>query len=94
MALQTAFVEWKQNWIAFMDNILQLQILNVNSRNLYVPTYIQRVTIDPQYHTLSCKEGENVPVYFCPRGGIAEVSGALSKLFVKCRLLVYLGPVV
>lgn len=45
-----ASVEWHGNWIAFMDNMLQLQILDVSSRDLFVPIFIQRLTIDAGYH--------------------------------------------
>lgn len=68
-SVQIGFVEWKENWVAFMDNILQLQILNVDSRNLYVPTHIQRITIDPVQHELICKDAETVAVYFSSSGG-------------------------
>lgn len=45
-----ALVQWHGNWVAFMDNMLQLQILHVNSRELYVPVFIQRLTVDAKYH--------------------------------------------
>lgn len=45
-----AKVEWKDNWVAFLDNLLQLLILKEDTRSLYVPTGIQRLTIDPKSH--------------------------------------------
>lgn len=33
-----------------MDNMLQLQLLDVPTRDLFVPTYVQRLTIDAGYH--------------------------------------------
>lgn len=47
-----AKIEWKNhNWVAFMDNMLQLQILQEKYRFLYVPTSIERLTIYPGEHS-------------------------------------------
>lgn len=47
-----AKIEWKNhNWVTFMDNMLQLQILQEKYRFLYVPTSIERLTIYPGEHT-------------------------------------------
>lgn len=65
--LRKAMVEWHGNWIAFMDNMLQLQILNlVDSRELFVPVYIQRLTIDAGYHLrFAAKHKDStLPVYY------------------------------
>ncbi|XP_024878981.1 LOW QUALITY PROTEIN: fatty acid synthase-like [Temnothorax curvispinosus] len=44
-------IAWTSNWVAFMDSMLQMMILGQNSRSLYVPTRIHKLTIDPKYHT-------------------------------------------
>lgn len=46
-------MEWADNFVAFMDNMLQLQILLTDTRSLYVPTGIERMVIDPLTH-LNC----------------------------------------
>lgn len=33
-----------------MDNMLQIQILGEDTRALYVPTFIERLNIDPETH--------------------------------------------
>ncbi|XP_071649697.1 fatty acid synthase-like isoform X2 [Temnothorax longispinosus] len=43
-------IAWTSNWVAFMDSMLQMTILGRNSRSLYVPTRIRKLTIDPKYH--------------------------------------------
>ncbi|XP_024893544.1 fatty acid synthase-like, partial [Temnothorax curvispinosus] len=43
-------IAWTSNWVAFMDNMLQMMILGQNSRSLLVPTRIRKLTIDPKYH--------------------------------------------
>lgn len=43
-------IAWANNWVAFMDNMLQLQILGMDSRSLCVPTAIQKLVIDTKMH--------------------------------------------
>ena len=43
-------VVWKGNWVTFMDNMLQMHIIGYDTRNLYVPTSIQKLVIDPTLH--------------------------------------------
>ncbi|KAJ2944093.1 hypothetical protein O0L34_g18059 [Tuta absoluta] len=41
---------WDDNWISFMDTMLQFGIIGVDTRELYLPTRLQRATIDPAAH--------------------------------------------
>jgi fatty acid synthase, animal type len=43
-------LEWCENWVSFMDTLLQVEILQLDSRSLYVPTAIEKLTIDPKRH--------------------------------------------
>nr|XP_050849711.1 fatty acid synthase-like [Vespula vulgaris] len=43
-------IEWKKNWTAFMDNILQMKILSLDTRGLFVPIGIRKVVIDTKAH--------------------------------------------
>ncbi|XP_043664579.1 fatty acid synthase-like [Vespula pensylvanica] len=43
-------IEWKKNWVAFMDNLLQMIIFNLDSRNLVMPTGIRKLVIDINAH--------------------------------------------
>lgn len=59
-------LEWIGNWITFIDTMLQFSILGRNTRELYLPTRMQRVLIDPRKHRQvveSVQEGAGVPVY-------------------------------
>ncbi|XP_053598737.1 fatty acid synthase [Microplitis demolitor] len=47
---QRGKIAWANNWVAFMDNMLQMQILEMDSRGLFVPTGIQRLVIDTKTH--------------------------------------------
>lgn len=39
---------WDGNWIPFMDTMLQFGIIGVDTRELYLPTRLQRALIDPR----------------------------------------------
>lgn len=43
-------VEWSDNFVSFMDNMLQLKILQYDSRLLYVPTSIDKLIIKSKKH--------------------------------------------
>lgn len=43
-------IKWSNDWVAFMDNMLQIKILAVDTRQLYVPTSIAQLVIDPEMH--------------------------------------------
>jgi fatty acid synthase len=56
-------LEWQGNWISFMDTMLQFSILGQNTRELYLPTRLQRAIINTRKHkeiveALSWGEGE------------------------------------
>ncbi|CAO1363317.1 unnamed protein product [Diamesa hyperborea] len=57
-------LEWANNWISFMDTMLQFSIMGKDLRELYLPTRIERVVIDPMKHMNLLENGvENVPCY-------------------------------
>ncbi|KAF7404701.1 hypothetical protein HZH66_003607 [Vespula vulgaris] len=43
-------IEWKGNWVAYIDNIFQMKIFNLDTRDLFVPTGIQKLVIDTNAH--------------------------------------------
>jgi len=43
-------IRWCNNWVAFMDNMLQTHILSEDTRGLFVPTSLQKLTIDTKQH--------------------------------------------
>ncbi|KAJ3652435.1 hypothetical protein Zmor_018399 [Zophobas morio] len=43
-------IKWEDNWCAFMDNMLQMKILQSDTRLLYVPIGIKKIIIDPLKH--------------------------------------------
>ncbi|OWR55047.1 fatty acid synthase [Danaus plexippus] len=41
---------WQNNWVAFMDCMLQLKLIGQDTRGLFVPTRIERLSIDANMH--------------------------------------------
>lgn len=59
-------IRWDNKWISFMDKMLQIKILQIDSRLLYVPTGIKRLSIDPIKHLQAIedlKDEKLIPVY-------------------------------
>jgi len=48
-------VIWRNNWVSFMDTMLQMQIITYDTRDLYVPTSIQKLVINPMLHNLKLR---------------------------------------
>ncbi|XP_017771571.1 PREDICTED: fatty acid synthase-like [Nicrophorus vespilloides] len=75
---------WTGNWITFMDNMMQMQILQEDTRILYVPTKIDFVQVDGKKHIsyahMFKKDKCVVPVYLYKdlniiRSGAIEIRG-------------------
>ncbi|KPJ07407.1 Fatty acid synthase [Papilio machaon] len=60
---------WDGNWITFMDTMLQFAIIGVDTRELYLPTRLQRALIDPAAQ--------------CAAAAAAEAAGAPGVLSVR-----------
>jgi len=41
---------WNDNWVSFLDAMLQMQIIAVSGRELRLPTRIRSLSIDPIGH--------------------------------------------
>lgn len=58
-------IEWTGNWITFMDNMLQMKILQEDTRLLYVPTGIERIVVDARTHSKIAEELGEDPAFPC-----------------------------
>jgi hypothetical protein len=64
----SAKVEWRDNWVTFLDSIFQFAQLRTGTRELYLPKRLKKLCINPQTHkqmvaTLSNGAGKpRVPV--------------------------------
>lgn len=48
---QRGKVYWRENWVTFLDSLLQMKFLDSLSRDLLVPITLQKLTIDTTRHT-------------------------------------------
>ncbi|XP_011685782.1 PREDICTED: fatty acid synthase-like [Wasmannia auropunctata] len=51
---------WKNNWATFIDNMLQMHIFGYDTRNLYVPTNIQKLAINPELHAMKLQDADDL----------------------------------
>ncbi|GJQ79765.1 hypothetical protein Trydic_g23238 [Trypoxylus dichotomus] len=59
----SAIIEWEDDWVTFMDCLLQLLLLHQDARSTFVPTTLHRVVIDGSRHIAATKEfGNMIPV--------------------------------
>jgi len=45
-------IRWSKNWVTFMDNMLQAWLFVDDTRSLFVPTEIQKLSIDIRQHII------------------------------------------
>jgi len=41
---------WNENWVSFLDAMLQMQIISSSGRELRLPTRIRSLRVDPLEH--------------------------------------------
>ncbi|KAH8377960.1 hypothetical protein KR093_008108 [Drosophila rubida] len=76
-------LSWADNWISFVDTMLQFRILSNNSRELHVPTGIERILIDPTKHLELMKQHQQRPPVSWYRNIAVIKSGAVEIHNVK-----------
>lgn len=63
----TGKLQWDDNWVSFIDTMLQFSILGKDLRELYLPTRIERAVFNPTKHLELAEKlkqnGDDVPVY-------------------------------
>ncbi|XP_018336014.1 fatty acid synthase [Agrilus planipennis] len=81
-------LKWENNWISFVDTMLQFSILGQNTRELYLPTRLQRAVINPKEHVQlvsQLPEGENIEVSMYRNIGVIK-SGGIELRGMKASL--------
>ncbi|XP_031347934.1 fatty acid synthase-like [Photinus pyralis] len=65
-------VKRQSNWVTDLDALFQFTSLGQKARDLYVPTRIRRVVINPTLHRAS---NNSVPISMFPKTGVAHCGG-------------------
>ncbi|KAJ8019038.1 Fatty acid synthase [Holothuria leucospilota] len=87
-----AVLEWNGNWVTFLDSMLQIAVFGRKnlSRNLFLPTRIRTIRINPAHHTSKIMGGE-IPVSVdtaldtCSSGGV-EIEGLHTAMVQKRQI--------
>ncbi|KAF5299689.1 hypothetical protein FQA39_LY11484 [Lamprigera yunnana] len=77
-----SFIQWRNNWVAYMDNMLQGILVNMHTRHLYVSVSIDCIQIDPEAHAnyINRIGKDRVPSY-CNRESLQIGSGYIYGIF-------------
>ncbi|XP_053695707.1 fatty acid synthase-like [Sabethes cyaneus] len=59
-----AKIEWKGNWVALMDCMLQVGIIVSDTRSLMVPTAIEKISINPLKHMEQLQKADGGREFF------------------------------
>ncbi|KAI5632208.1 acyl transferase domain-containing protein [Phthorimaea operculella] len=52
MSLNMASLKWKNNWVTFLDGIIQMNVLRREHEGISQPLYAKRICIDAMYHAV------------------------------------------
>lgn len=67
------YINWEDdNWVTCMDLMLQMYILPIETRNLYVPTQIQKVCIDAPKHLKFVNRTKKIVVHYSKEIGCVQ----------------------
>ncbi|KAG5674367.1 hypothetical protein PVAND_004341 [Polypedilum vanderplanki] len=79
-------LEWADNWVSFMDTMLQFSIMGKDLRELYLPTRIERVVLNPTKHLkLLEKSKDHVECYMYKDINVIK-SGGIEMRGLKASL--------
>ncbi|KAJ8667374.1 hypothetical protein QAD02_009036 [Eretmocerus hayati] len=56
-------IKWHNNWVSFLDNMLQMSILRRDIHGLHIPSGIEKLFIDPNAHLESVKSSDHDAEY-------------------------------
>ncbi|KAF6215593.1 hypothetical protein GE061_010349 [Apolygus lucorum] len=56
-------LEWNDNWVTFLDTMLQFFIVGNDTRELYLPVRMEKVIINPKKHKECISSNRDVSVY-------------------------------
>jgi fatty acid synthase len=50
ISMTKGHIAWTGNWMTFIDGMIQLMLLQMDTRDLYLPTRIRKLVIDTKFH--------------------------------------------
>ncbi|GAB6031066.1 hypothetical protein CHUAL_007877 [Chamberlinius hualienensis] len=77
-------IKWSDNWVTFIDGIIQTGIISKSSGSLYLPSRIDYLEINTKLQpTLECSNSQylEIPVTLCPIVNVIQSGGITMKGF-------------
>ena len=85
----TGKIRWSDNWVTFMDSMLQAWLFVDDTRSLFVPTEIQKLTINTMQHIaylqsldMNAERGEFQLCFF-----VQNILTSLASLLLQCDVV-------
>jgi len=54
------YVNFNGNWLAFLENLFQISVLQLDNYNFYIPKFVKKVVIDPTKQQIQTENNDNV----------------------------------
>lgn len=73
-------LQWRDNWVSFIDTMLQFSLVGAKQRGLMLPTRIRKVTVDPAvlHSNVTVEEDvTKVPIHHNPHVGATVCQGVI-----------------
>ncbi|XP_044262250.1 fatty acid synthase-like [Tribolium madens] len=77
-------IRWENNWVSFMDKMLQMKLLELDSRLLFVPIGVDRISIDPIKHLQNFIKSEETNKVTESEETLLQVNSYKNNNLVKC----------
>ena len=53
-------IKWDNKWVPFLDSLLQVKILQIDTRGTIVPTGLEKLSINVDKHIVECQKNDNL----------------------------------
>ncbi|KXJ69783.1 hypothetical protein RP20_CCG025833 [Aedes albopictus] len=78
-----AKIQWKGNWVPFLDCLLQVGIIATDSRQLMVPTVIEKLSVSPRAHMEMIETDEDGSEFFTMRSCLYTNTSVCGSVVVR-----------
>lgn len=72
-------IKWNQEWVTFIDCLIQFQVVMKDTRMLILPTSIRKLVIDPVLHLQTVENSKDEEILFnvksCPYMNVIQAGG-------------------
>ncbi|KAG7203853.1 hypothetical protein KM043_017907 [Ampulex compressa] len=87
-------IEWSDNWVTFLDSMLQLTALSWDSRGLFLPTSIEKLVIDTKQHNTCISEipsDDKQLTWEVPKEWTMQEAATVPCVYATCYYALYMS---